>query len=59
MLFKLIYWVDVLRLIFKLIIYVNFKLYVYEYINICSQIYIYIYIFVYINIGNPETVHQY
>ena len=55
MLFKLIYWVDVLRLIFKLIIYVNFKLYVYEYINICSQIYIYIYI----NIGNPETVHQY
>ena len=37
MLFKLIYWVDVLRLIFKLIIYVNFKLYVYEYINICSK----------------------
>ena len=45
-----------LRLIFKLIIYVNFKLYVYEYINICSHIYIYIYIyiFVYINIGNPK-----
>ena len=42
MLFKLIFWVDVLRLIFKLIIYVNFKLYVYEHINKYMNKYLYV-----------------
>ena len=70
MLFKHIHKVIVLRLIFRLIKYTDFKLYVYKYVNKYIQTYVCRYIDYwlyiknknkkkYLDYSNLETIHRY